>query len=177
MRVSARVFLDSGWFVTDPNGPYVAYDANVLGHQPNVISDLVDARGNCLKITGVSDDFDQLRACEERLRREVSEVQAVRSRPFFLDVTAASVSKGRFVLDIAELCALDLAKVAVVEDMNNDIPMFEVAGRTVAVANASPELKARAQDVTLRSNNENGFAEAVESLLVGQSMQACSLSE
>ena len=81
------------------------------------------------------------------------------------------------MLDIAELCILNLAKVAVIGDMNNDIPMFEVAGRTVAVANASPELKARAQDVTLRSSNENGFAEAVESLLVGQSMRACSLSE
>jgi hydroxymethylpyrimidine pyrophosphatase-like HAD family hydrolase len=82
MRVSARVFLESGWFVTNPNGPYVAYEANTLGHQPHVISNLVDAGGDFLKITGASDEFDQLRACEERLRREVPEIQAVRSRPF-----------------------------------------------------------------------------------------------
>jgi Cof subfamily protein (haloacid dehalogenase superfamily) len=177
MRVSARMFVDNGWFVTDPNGPYVAYEANVLGHQPNVVPSLVDAPGDCLKIVGASDDFDQLRTCEQRLRREVPEVEAVRSRPFFLDVTAAAVTKGRFVLDIAKFCALDPARVAVVGDMNNDIPMFEVAGRTIAVANASPELKARAQYVTLRSNNEGGFAEGIEALLVGQSTRTSSLFE
>jgi Cof subfamily protein (haloacid dehalogenase superfamily) len=177
MRVSARTFADNGWFVTDPNGPYIAYEANVLGHRPNVISSLVDAPGDCLKIVGASDEFDQLRICEERFQRELPEVQAVRSRPFFLDITAAAVTKGRFVLDIAEFCALDPARIAVVGDMNNDIPMFEVAGRTIAVANASPELKARAQDVMLRSNNEGGFAEAVEALLAAQSTRTSSLSE
>ena len=61
--------------------------------------------------------------------------------------------------------------------MNNDIPMFEVAGRTIAVANASLELKARAQYVTLRSNNEGGFAEGIEALLAGQSTRTSSLFE
>jgi len=46
-------------------------------------------------------------------------------------------------------------------DMPNDIPMFDWAARGVAMANAHPELKAIADEVTL-SNEEDGVAVVLE---------------
>jgi hydroxymethylpyrimidine pyrophosphatase-like HAD family hydrolase len=48
-------------------------------------------------------------------------------------------------------------------DMPNDIPMFDWAARGIAMANAHPELKAVADEVTL-SNEEDGIAVVLERL-------------
>ena len=51
---------------------------------------------------------------------------------------------------LAELCAalnVQLADVTVFGDERNDIPMFQVAGRGVAVDNAHPELKQHASEL------------------------------
>ncbi|MYW68182.1 Cof-type HAD-IIB family hydrolase [Streptomyces sp. SID8379] len=48
-------------------------------------------------------------------------------------------------------------------DMPNDVPMFGWAGRGVAMANAHPELKAVADEVTA-SNEEDGVAAVLERL-------------
>ncbi|CAM5398792.1 Hydrolase OS=Streptomyces glaucescens OX=1907 GN=SGLAU_19750 PE=4 SV=1 [Streptomyces glaucescens] len=47
--------------------------------------------------------------------------------------------------------------------MPNDIPMFDWAARGVAMANAHPELKAVADEVTL-SNEDDGIAAVLERL-------------
>jgi hydroxymethylpyrimidine pyrophosphatase-like HAD family hydrolase len=49
-------------------------------------------------------------------------------------------------------------------DMPNDVPMFRWAGHGVAMANAHPELKAVADEITL-SNDEDGIAVVLERLM------------
>jgi hypothetical protein len=49
-------------------------------------------------------------------------------------------------------------------DMPNDVPMFRWAGHGVAMANAHPDLKAVADEITL-SNDEDGIAVVLERLL------------
>ena len=56
------------------------------------------------------------------------------------------------------------AEVISFGDAANDIPMLEVAGMGVAMGNASGEVKAAADMVTL-TNNEDGIAAALEKLL------------
>jgi hydroxymethylpyrimidine pyrophosphatase-like HAD family hydrolase len=53
-------------------------------------------------------------------------------------------------------------------DMPNDVPMLGWAGKGVAVANAHPELKAVAEEVT-GSNDEDGVAHYLEELLPRES--------
>jgi len=59
----------------------------------------------------------------------------------------------------------DLAEVAVIGDMSNDLPMFKVAGFAVAMGNASEEVKASADFITA-SNAEDGFARAVSQCIL-----------
>lgn len=56
-------------------------------------------------------------------------------------------------------------------DMPNDIPMFDWAAHGVAMANAHPELKAVADEVTL-SNEDDGIAVVLERLLGGTAQTA-----
>ncbi len=65
------------------------------------------------------------------------------------------------------LCAhleIDAADVLVFGDEINDLAMFDFAGRSVAVANASPTVRAAADEVT-DSNDDDGVAKVIESLL------------
>ena len=60
---------------------------------------------------------------------------------------SANATKARALRDVAELCGLGVADVTVFGDEINDVPMFQCAGRGVAVENAIDELKRIAHEV------------------------------
>ncbi len=77
-------------------------------------------------------------------------------------VRASAGSKGTAVRWIAEREGVALADTVCVGDWMNDIPMFEVAGRSFAMAQAPAELKAKATDVLPQAVGEGGgIAQAV----------------
>jgi hydroxymethylpyrimidine pyrophosphatase-like HAD family hydrolase len=67
---------------------------------------------------------------------------------------------------LAERLAVPQSEVLVLGDMENDLEMFRKAGFAVAMGNATDEVKAAAQATTL-SNEEDGFAEAIERYVFG----------
>jgi Cof subfamily protein (haloacid dehalogenase superfamily) len=80
-----------------------------------------------------------------------------------LEISAAGVSKATA---LARLCAkhgIDRADVVAFGDMPNDLPMLAWAGHSVAVANAHPDVRAAADEVTA-SNDESGVALVLERL-------------
>lgn len=64
---------------------------------------------------------------------------------------------------IARHLGVALSTVTVFGDGENDLPMFEIAGRRVAVANAHPEVLRHADHV-VASNDNDGVARYIESL-------------
>lgn len=54
-----------------------------------------------------------------------------------------------------------MANTIAVGDAENDISMIETAALGVAMANAEPEVKAIADYVTTRTNNEDGVSEVI----------------
>jgi hydroxymethylpyrimidine pyrophosphatase-like HAD family hydrolase len=54
--------------------------------------------------------------------------------------------------------------MACIGDMPNDLPMFAVAGLAIAMGNAPPAVKARAQMI-VAGNDDDGWAQAVARLL------------
>ena len=83
-----------------------------------------------------------------------------------LEFTRAGVTKGSGLKFLAEQLGVSLENVMACGDSENDIFMLEAAGVGVAMANAEEEVKASADFIT-RSNDENGVAYAVESLVFG----------
>jgi hydroxymethylpyrimidine pyrophosphatase-like HAD family hydrolase len=83
----------------------------------------------------------------------------------FIEITAPSVDKGSGLAVVMQALGLDPAATMVFGDMPNDLPMFARAGRRIAVANAHPTVRAAADEV-IASNDEDGVATYLESLLL-----------
>ena len=81
-----------------------------------------------------------------------------------LTVTAAGVDKGSALLALCEAMGVDPADAIAIGDSDVDVPMFEVVGHSVAMANASDAVKAAATTVTA-SADEDGVAKALKAAL------------
>ncbi|HET7034447.1 MAG TPA: HAD family hydrolase [Thermomicrobiaceae bacterium] len=71
------------------------------------------------------------------------------------------VSKAAGVARLAADLGLTLADVVAVGDGENDLPLLEAAGIGVAMGNAAPDVRARA-DAVVRGHDADGVAEAIE---------------
>jgi len=74
---------------------------------------------------------------------------------------ASGANKGAVVDALARRFGIPATEIATIGDMPNDVLMFRRSGLSVAMGNASDEVKAQASVVTESYNNE-GFAKAVE---------------
>lgn len=164
------VYQGSDWFIRRIDAPHVATEASTVQFKPVVIKEpdkgLHDVLHDAIKIVGVSDDYDLVARCESELRGRVGMyVTAARSQPYYLDVTHPDANKGMVVQYIAQKLGIPFEEVAVIGDGSNDVLMFAIAGMSIAMGNASPEVQRTARYVTTSNENE-GFANAVENFLL-----------
>ena len=83
----------------------------------------------------------------------------------FVEICPPGVDKATGLAVVAEALGVDRAEVLVFGDMPNDLPMFEWAGwGRVAVANAHATVRAAADEITLR-NDDDGVAIFLDRLL------------
>lgn len=80
-----------------------------------------------------------------------------------LEISASGISKASGLASLAEEHGIEAADVVAFGDMPNDLPMLAWAGHAVAVANAHPQVRAAADEVT-GSNDEDGVAVVLERL-------------
>jgi hydroxymethylpyrimidine pyrophosphatase-like HAD family hydrolase len=134
--------------------------------RPTVVANLENHLDAIGKIVGISHDFERLAACEPAARQTLGATASiVRSQPYYLDVTPFGTDKGVAVDGLALRLGIPAAAIATIGDMENDVAMFRKSGFSIAMGNASPEVKGLADAVTL-SNEEDGFAAAVERLII-----------
>jgi 5-amino-6-(5-phospho-D-ribitylamino)uracil phosphatase len=81
-----------------------------------------------------------------------------------LTVTAEGVNKGRGLLALCEAAGIGPEAVAAFGDSDVDLPMFAVAGTSVAMGNAAAGIQDAATMVTGNADAD-GFADAVDRLL------------
>jgi hydroxymethylpyrimidine pyrophosphatase-like HAD family hydrolase len=118
-----------------------------------------------VKIVGVSDDLEAVARCEKDIQDwSAGRVSAARSQPYYLDITHPKANKGEVVSMFSELCRIPASQIATIGDMPNDMLMFERSGLSIAMGNASSAVQESATFVT-DSNEEEGFAKAIERLL------------
>ena len=79
----------------------------------------------------------------------------------YFDIMPAGVTKKNAINMLADYLEIKREEIIVVGDGGNDLPMFEMAGLKVAMANAEEYLKEKADYVTTKNNNESGVAEAI----------------
>ena len=87
------------------------------------------------------------------------------SMPFNIEINARTATKGNALTALCRHLGLDPAQTLALGDGTNDSDMLRAAGVGVAMANADEAVKAAADHVT-GSNNDAGFAEAVEKFVL-----------
>jgi Cof subfamily protein (haloacid dehalogenase superfamily) len=161
------LFTNEQWLTRNPNGEYVGHEQRAIKHDPIIVDSFAPHLGNACKIVGASSDPELLKRCEAAVRQAVgTEATAVRSQTYYLDITPPGHDKGTFVAAIAARLGISLDEVATIGDMQNDLPMFAQSGLSFAMGNAADEIKRHATHVTA-SNEEDGFAKAIEVILAG----------
>jgi hydroxymethylpyrimidine pyrophosphatase-like HAD family hydrolase len=106
-----------------------------------------------------------LQRCEAAMQRALgAEATAVRSQSYYLDITPPGCDKGTFVQTIAKRQGISTDAVATIGDMQNDLAMFAKSGMSVAMGNATEDVRKRATHVTT-SNEDEGFAGAIDLVL------------
>jgi len=162
------LYTDRDWFVRDPNAPHVAREQWTVKFPPVVASSFDDKLDRVAKIVGVSNDYDLVARCENDVQKLCgSHASAARSQPYYLDVTHPKANKGEVVLFLSDLLKIPTDQIATIGDMPNDVLMFKQSGISIAMGNASDDVKRQATYVT-DSNEQDGFAKAMESFVLQQ---------
>lgn len=160
--VDGWVFSFEQWFVTNPDGALVPKEKRTINHDPEVVPSFAPLLGEVGKLVASSHDHDAVAACEAALAERLGpDTTAKRSQPYYLDVTPAKSDKGYAVKRIAAVLGVPIGEVAVIGDMANDLPMFDVAPHRIAMGNGIDALKTRASFVSA-SNGHDGWAVAIE---------------
>jgi Cof subfamily protein (haloacid dehalogenase superfamily) len=109
-----------------------------------------------------SHDADSLLAAAERVVTSDLATLTHASATGLLEISAAGVSKASALARTARELGVDPADVAAFGDMPNDLPMLAWAGRSYAVANAHPAVRAAAETLT-ETNDDDAVARVLES--------------
>jgi Cof subfamily protein (haloacid dehalogenase superfamily) len=163
--VDSWVFTNDKWLVRSPDGEYVPFEARTIKHDPTIVADFSPYLASVCKIVGASSDAAMMQRCEAAMQQALgAEATAARSQTYYLDVTPPGCDKGTFVHTMAKRQGIATDAIATIGDMSNDLAMFRVSGMSIAMGNASDEVKKQATHVTT-SNDNDGFAGAMEMIL------------
>lgn len=160
------MFRGAEWFASRLNGPHVEGHVKYLGHEPRYLGQDYTMCSDANKLVGVSDDYEAVKRCEADVIKLCGDrISATRSADYYLDVTRYDANKGHAVEQLAELMQIPLENVATIGDMPTDSLMFAKSGLSIAMGNATDDVK-RTAKFTTGPNTEDGFAQAMEQIVM-----------
>lgn len=127
--------------------------------------------------TGVKEILEVLIFCEDKAslknikngfgyfdKRSISlsVTKSPRNDYYLLTIKKKGSDKLEGVKRLVKHLKLNRKNVAVIGDWHNDMPLFEFGGYNIAVQNAIPELKRKADYVTNSTNDEDAVGEVLE---------------
>jgi Cof subfamily protein (haloacid dehalogenase superfamily) len=160
--LDAWIYCGNDWLITRPGAPHVAREAWTVKFEPKVVATFEDRLDSVAKIVGISDDYDLVQRCEADAQVAFgNRATANRSQPYYLDITHKDANKGAVVDYLSAHLAVPRDEIAAIGDSPNDVLMFKRSGLSIAMGNASDQVKSQA-DLTTDSYSDEGFAKAME---------------
>ncbi|WP_296875650.1 HAD family hydrolase [Thomasclavelia sp.] len=84
----------------------------------------------------------------------------------YIDITDINVNKATAVVMLAKYLNIDISEVICIGDNENDREMLQIAGLSIAMKNASEEIKKIATYVSDNDNNHDGVATVIEKYIL-----------
>jgi Cof subfamily protein (haloacid dehalogenase superfamily) len=167
--LDAWLYRESSWYTRSRHGPHVDREEWTVRFPPVVVAGYDDLLTGIIKLVGVSDDLAAVARCEAAAQKQFAgRVVAERSQPYYLDFTHPRANKGNVVRRLSDILRIPLAQIATIGDQVNDTLMFGITGLSIAMGNASDEVKRVADRVTTSCEDE-GFANAIDRFVLGES--------
>lgn len=117
---------------------------------------------NKLLITGAPDTIQRIKKEAEEYFRSYLYIYC--SDPFFLEIMPPGIDKAHSLLKLLTSIGLSTDQMICCGDGYNDLTMIETAGLGVAMANAQPLVRERADYIT-KSNDEDGVLHVINEFL------------
>lgn len=105
--------------------------------------------------------YPQIRAEAFRLMAQFDGLLVSCASDFNIEINSETADKGNALLELGKILGIKKEEIMAMGDEKNDIPMLTKVGFSVAMGNATKEVKECADAVTL-TNNEDGVAAAFE---------------
>src|SRR3984893_12133925 len=163
--VDIWLFTNDHWLTRRPDGEYVPHEKRAIRADPTIVGDFAPYLSTACKIVGSSSDAALLQRCEVAMQQALgAQATAVRSQSYYLDITPPGCDKGTFVRAVAKRLDISTDAVATIGDMQNDLAMFRVTGMSIAMGNATDDVKKLATYVTASDEGE-GVAKGIDMIL------------
>lgn len=124
--------------------------------------DVIPADPNKFLITGAPEVLDTLR--KELIEHFHTYLYIYCSDPFFLEIMPAGIDKAHSLLKLLTSIGLTADQMICCGDGYNDLTMIETAGLGVAMANAQPAVREKADYIT-KSNDEDGVLHVINEFM------------
>jgi hypothetical protein len=163
--VDTWLFTNDKWLTDNAEAKYNAFEKRTIKADPVIVEDFTPYLSAACKIVGSSADAAHLQRCEAAVQKALgAQATVARSQSYYLDITPPGYDKGTFVQAMATRLGLSTDAVATIGDMHNDLAMFRKSGMSIAMGNATDDIKKQATHVTT-SNADEGFAGAIALVL------------
>jgi Cof subfamily protein (haloacid dehalogenase superfamily) len=148
---------------------FTEYDKKLTGLQQIVAPNFQDMiRAGCHKLL-IPGDPMLLKPLESLLNTYLDkELTLFTSKPYFLEILPPKTDKGTALSIVAEKLGIERESVMAIGDSMNDESMIRWAGIGVAMLNGDARIKAIADKITARSNDDDGVAEIIEQVLLNK---------
>lgn len=145
---------------------YTEHESRLIGQPINLVDfATLPADEQVMKVMMIDPEPLLSRAIAQLPAELYQRYTVVRSAPYFLEFMNKLSNKGTGVAALAEHLGITADEVIAVGDAGNDRHMIEYAGLGVAMGNATDEIKALAQHITSR-NDEEGVARVIEQFVL-----------
>ena len=163
--VDVWLFTNEQWLARSGDGAYVPLEKRTIKTDPAIVPDFKPYLSSACKLVGACADAALLQRCEAAMQKALgAQATAIRSQSYYLDVTPPGCDKGTFVQAMAKRLGISTGAIATIGDMHNDLAMFRTSGISIAMGNATDDVKRLATHVTT-SNHDEGFAGAIDVIL------------
>ena len=171
------IYRGAEWLVRDAKAPHIARESFTVQFDPTVVKSLAGITEGIAKLVGVSDDYELVASTASAAHDEFGDhVSATRSQPYYLDVTHPDANKGEVVKFLSARYGIPEEEIATIGDMPNDVLMFARSGLSIAMGQSGREVQRAGRRVT-SSNDEDGFANAVERFILRANERATLTAE
>lgn len=167
-NVAIMSYDDTGIVTEGPMDKYVEHESFVNAIPAKRVDSLPDYLDYPFVKMVISGDPAVLDVMEKPMAEHFrGKLDIYRAEPIYLEVMPLGIKKSAGLQRLMDYLNIKKEELMACGDANNDLPMMELAGFSVAVSNAYESVKSAADYIT-KSNNEDGVAYAVRKFFLNQ---------